>query len=436
MTTRAGVVTSVRVTHTDGDLADIEAIAPADDGAALTALHQEPGVTEAYLLSTCHRVEAYVVAPDRDAGERALRAVLDPDPVATWAGHRDSLRHLLAVATGLDSAVLGEDQILGQVKTAAETAREADTLGPILEAAAMKAAHVGERARTTTKINDGVVSLGSAAARFATRHADLADATALVVGAGEMGRLAAKALADTAGIDHVTVANRTIDRAETVARALPTTATATGLDDLDAAIAAASVVVTATASQTPVVDADTLDGAGETLIVDLGRPPDVTDTPPAGVTVHDLDDIEAVTDQAVDRRREAAAAVESMVDAELRNLTDHLKRRRADEVIAAMYESADTVKRRELETALSRLEAAGDLTDDQEAIVADLADALVSQLLAAPTRSLRDAAADDDWETIQTALQLFDPEFGDDSPFDGSLPDAVTVAESSGEDGE
>ncbi|MFB6104754.1 MAG: glutamyl-tRNA reductase [Halobacteriaceae archaeon] len=434
MSTRAVVVTSVRVTHADADLADIEAIAPTDDRAAVTALHEERGIQEALLLATCHRVEAYVVASDRETGEAALRAILDPGPVARWAGHRDSLRHLLAVGAGLDSAVLGEDQILGQLKAAAETAREADALGPMLDAAAMKAAHVGERARTETAINDGVVSLGSAAARFAARTIDLDEDTAVVVGAGEMGRLAAKALADTDGITRVVVANRTEDRAQTVAAALPVPARATGLEELAAPVTDAAVVVTATASPTPVVDTDVLAAAGDTLIVDLGRPPDVTDDTPAPVTVYDLDDIEAVTDQAVDRRREAASAVESMVDAELHNLIQHLKRQRADEVIAAMYESADTVKRRELETALSRLGAAGDLTDDQEAIVADLADALVSQLLAAPTRSLRDAAAEDDWETIHTALQLFDPEFGDNSPFAESFPDAVDVADSPGED--
>ena len=105
-----------------------------------------------------------------------------------------------------------------------------------------------------------------------------------------------------------------------------------------------------------------------------------------------------------------------MIDEEFDRLLDSFKRQQADEAISAMYESAEMVKERELHTALSRLESQGELTDEQRETVASLADALVGQLLAAPTKSLRDAAAEDDWTTIQTALGLFDPEFGGDRP--------------------
>ena len=128
--------------------------------------------------------------------------------------------------------------------------------------------------------------------------------------------------------------------------------------------------------------------------------------------VRDLDDLQSMTDETLAQRRRAAAEVESMIDEEFDHLMAQYKRKRADQIIAAMYEGAERVKAKEVGTALSKLEAAGDLTDEQRAVVESMADALVSQLLAAPTQSLRDAAEEDDWSTIHTAIQLFDPHTG------------------------
>jgi glutamyl-tRNA reductase len=161
---------------------------------------------------------------------------------------------------------------------------------------------------------------------------------------------------------------------------------------------------------------------GETFVVDLARPRDVS---PAAeeretVTVHDLDSLEAVTDGAMASRRQAAETVEEIIDREFDHLIERFKRRRADEAIAAMHESATRLRDREVSTALSRLEATGELTDDQREVVESLGDALVKKLLAPPTTSLRDAAEEDDWETIRTALELFDPDL--DAPVDGATP--------------
>ena len=131
--------------------------------------------------------------------------------------------------------------------------------------------------------------------------------------------------------------------------------------------------------------------------------------------------LESVTDETRARRREAASEVEAMIDREFDHLLAHYKRARADEVIASMYENAERMKHRELSRAVSKLEADG-LTDDQRAVVESLADTLVSQLLAAPTKSLRDAAEADDWTTINSALRLFDPSF--DGP---SIPEPETT---------
>ena len=415
----AGVIAGVRVTHDRAGVDGIDAAAPANPETAARDLAAADSISEAFVLSTCNRVEAYVVADNLATGRDRLAAFFTgvPKDLVVETGHEDSIRHLLEVASGLDSMVLGEDQILGQVREAYEAARNSGTLGSVLDAAILKAIHVGERARTETAINEGAVSLGSAAATLADDRAGLAGATVLVVGAGEMGTLAAHALVD-GGVDQLFVANRTLERAESLATDVATDARPVGLDDLDDPLADSRVVVAAIDTQGPVLSASDLADAGETLVVDLGQPrnvdPAVADH--AAVACYDLDDLESVTDDTLARRRSAAEQVEAMIDCELDHLLDHQKRRRADEVVAAMYESAEAIKARELETAYGRLAASGDITDDQREVVESLANALVSQLLAAPTKSLRDAAAADDWETIHTALELFDPEFGDDAP--------------------
>ncbi|MFB6269088.1 MAG: glutamyl-tRNA reductase, partial [Halobacterium sp.] len=175
MNGNTGVVSGVRVSHETASLSELEAASAASEAEALEQLLSQPAVEEAFVVQTCHRSEAYVVADDGDAGRRALAAA-GFDPAAAGAigmGHEESLRHLLRVAAGLESLVVGEDQILGQVRDAYDTAKDADAIGHVLRQAVTKAIHVGERARTETAINEGVTSLGSAAVRLAERETEV-----------------------------------------------------------------------------------------------------------------------------------------------------------------------------------------------------------------------------------------------------------------------
>ncbi|GGL51272.1 glutamyl-tRNA reductase [Halocalculus aciditolerans] len=421
--TDTGVVAGIRVSHDVASIEDIEAARFDDVESAAAALREEPGVTEAFAFQTCHRVEAYVVASTDAAGRSALDRALDAEHVVEM-DHESALRHLLRVAAGLESVVLGEDQVLGQVRDGFEASRNA--VGPVLRDAVTKAIHVGERARTETRINEGVVSLGSAAVELAGDYRDLAGSTAVVVGAGEMGRLAAKAFA-AADAGHVTVANRTVEHASWVVDELDASADAVGLDALGDAVADAEVVVAATGATDPIVTE--AHPVGDAVCIDLGQPRDVATALDEETTVLTLDDLEDVTASTRERRREAAERVDHMVTEEFENLLVQYKRKRADEVIGAMYASAGQLKSRELDTAFSKLEARGGITDEQREVVESLADALVSQILAAPTKSLRDAAQEDDWATIAAALDLFDPEFEDESAFPGTTPDEIVAAD-------
>ena len=416
---RTGVITGVSVSHTNATVDEIEAASCADIATRITELLAEPGVSEAFALQTCNRTEAYVVTDRADQGPAALADIVSDvrEGAVDHMDHESSLRHLMRVAAGLESLVLGEDQIIGQFKSAFEASRSADGIGPLLDDAIMKAIHVGERARTETEINEGVVSLGSAAVKLAARETDLTGATALVVGAGEMGSLAADSLA-AAGVDRLLIANRTIPHATHIAETVDVEASAIGLDAAAAAAETATVVISATGSPEYVLHAEGLAEAGRTVCIDLAQPRDINpaaDDLPT-VEVYDIDALQSVTESTHRRREAAAQEVEAMIDEEFGRLTALFKRKRADEAISTMYESAERVKNREVGTAFAKLDSHGELTDKQREVIESLADTLVSQLLAAPTKSLRDAAAEDDWTTIQTAMQLFNPEF------DGEIP--------------
>jgi glutamyl-tRNA reductase len=391
---------------------------------AVAALCSESAVTEAFVLQTCNRVEGYVVTEDADAGRAALDSFVEPAPetAVRELGHEESLRHLLRVAAGLESLVIGEDQILGQVRSAYEDARSVDGIGPVLEDGITKAIRVGERARTETAINEGVVSLASAAVRLAAEKRGLAGRTAIVVGAGDMGTRATKQLADR--VDRLVIANRTEANARELATLVrPASATVETIDlsDVSTRLSDADVLISATGASDQILDAAAFDGAQNTLVVDIARPRDVSVTVDdrESITVYDLDRLESVTEKTRQMRREAAVRVESIVDEEFERLLAQYKRKRADEVISAMYEGAERIKTQELETALGKL----DMDEEDRQVIESMADAIVSQLLAAPTDSLRDAAEADDWSTIHTALRLFNPHVSpEESPVSDEMP--------------
>lgn len=410
---RSGVITGVSVAHEHATVDEIAAAGADSQRSEVSSLVRLDGVDEAFALQTCNRAEAYVVTDDPDRGRKALRnfAPDAADGAVTLLNHEESLRHLMRVAAGLESLVIGEDQILGQVREAYEDARGAGGIGHVLEEAITKAIRVGERARTETELNEGTVSLGSAAAEFASDELDLTSATTLVVGAGEMGTLAARAL-DDRNVGRLLIANRTVPHAVHLASDIDTPGSAIALPALSTVLDDADLIVTTTASETPLIDRSDLEDAGRTVVIDLAQPRDVdpaADQLPT-TTVHDLDDLESVTERNRERRQEAANAVETIIDREFNRLLDQYKQKRADNVIASMYEGADAMKETQLQQAVDRLEAEDEaLTEAQREVVESMADSLVNKLLAPPTRSLRTAAEEDDWTTIHTATQLFDP---------------------------
>lgn len=430
------VVSGVRVTHREGSVAELEKAAYEESQGRVRELVGREPVSEAFVFQTCNRVEEYVVTETPEAGQVALADFSAVDAAnVIETGHESSIRHLLRVAAGLESQVLGEDEILGQLRSAYTEMSESGGIGPVLDAALLKAIHVGERARTETSINEGIVSLGSAAVELATQKYDLAEATAVIVGAGSMAERIAASLSGT-DLPELRIVNRSVENAAALAEEVSIESATAGLDELPAHLAAADVVISSTGSQLPIIDEGAASGIGETVMIDLGQPHDIAaDVRSLPETeVFDLDDLTAVTASTHAKRADAAESVEAIVDDEFDLLMDQYKRNRADTVIAGMYRGAEQMKEREVSRALAQLDEHTELTDEGQEIVEELADSLVNQLLAVPTKSLRDAAAEDDWETIVAAIELFDPEVDDPAEFFAAVTrTSETPAEGSSE---
>jgi glutamyl-tRNA reductase len=215
-------------------------------------------------------------------------------------------------------------------------------------------------------------------------------------------------------VAEVRVLNRSPERAEELGREVHPPATADDLSSIPVHLPDADVVFSATGSREPVIDAGTVREAGEVLLLDLGQPRDVAEAASKvpGATVQDLDGLRTVTETTHEERSQAAREVEAIVEEEFDLLLDQYKRARADAVISGMYRGAERIKEAEVRRALDRVD---DLDAEDREVIESLADSLVSQILAVPTKSLRDAAGEDDWETITTAIELFDPTGGADT---------------------
>src|SRR5215467_10215613 len=303
------------------------AFAPEDTGPALAALTAEPGVREAAILSTCNRTELYcTVEPGNEnvpAAWLKRHHRLTQDRLTEFLYRHteaDAVRHLFRVATGLESMVLGEPQILGQVKDAYSLARDAQTLRAPLERLFQNTFAVAKRVRSDTRIGANPVSVAFTAVRLAERlFADLVQACVLLIGAGETIELAARHLTE-ARVRRLIVANRTLENAQALASRFGGYAITLG--DLRKHLAEADVVIASTASREPVLDRDTVAAAlaerrrKPMFLVDIAVPRDID---PAVASIEDaflytIDDLRAVIDENLRGRREAARDAEAMIE--------------------------------------------------------------------------------------------------------------------------
>ncbi|MBW3567935.1 MAG: glutamyl-tRNA reductase [Proteobacteria bacterium] len=392
--------------------------------AALKDIASLPDVQEVIMLSTCNRTEIYCVldsatpAPvlDRVA---TMRAGDDPGVRERFYAHeeRDVVRHLLRVASGLDSLVLGEPQILGQLKQAYDDACAANTVGPVLHRLFQFAFQVAKQVRTDTAIGANAVSVAYAAVSLARQiFGDLSSHTALLIGAGETIELAAGYLEDR-GLGRMIVANRTLARAQELAT--KHRGYAIGLEDLPDHFGEADIVISSTASPDVVLKRTTVEKAlrarkhKPVFMVDIAVPRDIEASVADldDVYLYTVDDLQNVIEENRATRAQAAQDAEEIVAARAQVFVEQLQALDAVPLIQDLRRQGEHERDRAMEQA-RRMLAAGRSAED---VANWLANTLTNRLLHAPTSGLRQAALDGKPELIHAARELFGLEENDDS---------------------
>lgn len=375
----------------------------------LQALTQRVG--EGLIISTCNRTEIYVVSTDEDTAREGIFGFLNgyhdvPHAVLERASYvfsgDDAVEHLFRVATGLDSMVLGEPQILSQIRDALDAARAVGSVGPLLQRLATDALRVGKRARTETDISRNRMSIAHAAVDMADGELNGYEGkSAVVLGAGTMATLTAKLLR-IRGVSNLTIVNRSLSRAFELARA--TGGEVMPLTGLRHAISQADVVFGAATSASHMITSGTVAGRERPLLlVDLAVPRiiDAECERESFVTMRDVDALEAVLETT--RRRYAAEVgkVEVLVESAVSSFGAWTQSRSAAEAIAAIRGQAIQIQDAEIERTLRRL---SHLNDRDRNLVRALAVGITNKLLHQPVQSLRQAESGDE---VEQALKLF-----------------------------
>lgn len=396
-------ITGLSVTVDAFDIDDFETAARTDQRTLLEDLLERPHVEEALVLRTCQRFEVFWRTDNSDGTPDGIETVL-PDVFDRGARRTgiDTVEHLLRTACGIESKVLGEDEILGQLREARQMALDAGGLEGPLEETALRAIRAGERARSETAINEGVVSLGSLTVdHVRAERGSLSDATVLVIGAGEVGTLVSHAFGRLDDVpETILIANRTLSKAEHLAAAV--NGSAISLSDVTDYVSTADVLVTATGSRDRIFGVDDLRGC-EVDVVDLATPRDVTPSVADldGVSLATISELTTTRDAQFEQRTEAIPAVERIIADECNRLETQLATGRVDNVLADTYTRCHRIRDTELERAFERLQANGEeLTEEQATVIEDLSKTLVNNLLHHPAAALREIAVNKDSEAV------------------------------------
>ena len=381
---------------------------------ALAELTHGRGASEAAILSTCNRTELYLSSgePQTVAAWLARYHQIDPihlSPYLYTLPRERAVRHAFRVASGLDSMVLGEPQILGQMKEAARAAENAGTLGTVLHKLFQKSFAVAKEVRTTTQVGANSVSMAAAAVKLSARiFPSLADQKVLFIGAGEMIELCATHFA-AQGPARITVANRTLERAEQLAHRFG--ARAIELKNLAEHLHEHDIVVSCTASSLPILGKGLVERALRArrrrpmFMVDLAVPRDIEQEVGEldDVFLYTVDDLSELVSANLDARRAAVEQAEAIIETEVGQFMHWMEARASVPLIRALREQAESARRHEVERALKML-ARG---DDPARVLDALSQGLTNKLMHPPTQALNEASGEDRRALAELVVRLF-----------------------------
>jgi glutamyl-tRNA reductase len=373
-------------------------------------VRREP-VKEAAILSTCNRTELYCALGEPQAALDWLASyhrvqTQELKPYVYTLPHAEAVRHAFRVASGLDSMVVGEPQILGQMKAAARAAESAGTLGTLLNKLFQRSFAVAKEVRSNTGIGANVVSMAAAAVKLAARiFPSLADQKVLLIGAGEMIELAATHFAAQRP-RAMAVANRTLERAQALAHRFG--AESMELRDLPERLPEYDIVISCTASSLPIIGKGTMERTVRVrrhrpmFMVDLAVPRDIEVEVAAmdDVFLYTVDDLSAMVREGVDSRQSAVAQAEAIIESQVGSFLHWMDAREMVPLIRQLRESAEDARRGEVERAARQL-ARG---DDPTAVLEALSHGLTNKLLHAPTQALNQGASDDALKALVARL--------------------------------
>lgn len=398
------------------ELREQTAFAPESLQSALTDFTNSGVAREATILSTCNRTEIY--CSHEQINEKNMVDWFcdyhrlnsnDIEPYLYRNPGDEAVRHAFRVASGLDSMVLGEPQILGQMKAAFATAHKTGVTGKLLNQLFQHTFSVAKQVRTDTQIGASAVSVAYAAVKLAKQiFTDLSEKTVLLIGAGETIELTAQHLSQQQ-VGHIIVSNRTVERAQILASLVK--GEAISLAELPTRLHEADIVIASTASQLPILGKGAVEQALKKrrhkpiFMVDLAVPRDIEAevSELSDVFLYTVDDLQNVIEENLQSRREAAEEAEKIIDLQVVHFVDWLKSLDAVPMIRGLRENADQVRLAELEKA-HRLLASG---ENPEAVIESLARSLTNKFTHQPTAALKEAGLAADKSVIEAARKLF-----------------------------
>jgi glutamyl-tRNA reductase len=411
------MIISAHVTHKFADTLCLELIGKERTETLLAELISLEVVKECVVLRTCNRVELYADTVDaratRDGMEGLISKYIPFDQQSNliqYLTDRGSVKHLLRVSAGLESMIVGEDQIQAQVKKALEISESNRCCGPILSQVFRKAISVGKKVRTKTQINKGSVSVGSAAVDLAEKViGDLSEKRILVVGAGETAALIAKHLIGK-DPNAIFVSNRTYGRAVELAFQLG--GRAVRFNGLFEFLPMMDIVLVATSSPHILIDTKRVqksmllrDNGGKLVIIDLSLPRNVEDEVGQleNIELYSLDDLNGVAKENMALRSREIHKAEKIVVEELELIGNRLDEMRASELISALHSKYDNIKEREVRRAANRMEN----SNEPQKVLEQFASSLTKRFLADPIESLKSASREEREEMLELAIFLF-----------------------------
>lgn len=377
-------------------------------------------INEAIFLGTCNRAEVYAVtdkSPDVHVDiQHALCANTGIDPTLTnnlWYTKvgEEAIRHLFRVASSLDSMVIGEAQILGQIKDAYFRARERKTTGPFIDRAMLHAIQIAKKIRAKTNIGKGQVSVASVAVDLTIEHfKDLSNLTVLVIGAGEMGALVVRQLKKR-GAGKILIANRTFEKAVMIAEHAGGEVIA--WENLDSGLVRADIIVSSTGSKNPVIGKEMVKTAIESrkrplVIIDLGTPRDIAPQVAQieNVRLFNIDDLQKIAENNSAGRIDEAKKAEKLIAVESERFFSKLSRPRHMETIAVLNQKLEAIGEHETEKTFAKLQG---ITNEQRAIIKSGAKSIIAKISHDPIKELKDDGLNEPERQILTdaLLRLF-----------------------------